>query len=335
MEKHPKISVIVPVYNSQKYLRECLNTLTLQTYENIEIICIDDGSKDGSLKILEEYSQKDDRIKVLSQKNAGQSSARNKGLLLAKGEYVSFIDSDDVVSLLLYEKFVNALNSLRRDIDIYMFNGDHFYKRTNTPVSPKFFVPAQWKNREKKEIFTLDDCQNPFGGNLSAVNKIYNVNFLKDNEITFETGKIFEDQLFSIETFINADSIFINNDILYHYRHFEHFSTMNTLNGKKIRDIFYIINKIEDVLKAKEKYEEYKYALFQHKFRQFSFLFFKTELKGKAAFYDEIKERLRCCYEDQMNKEICKKLSGFDIFNDIMNLNWFKFYLKYKDTAQI
>lgn len=103
MEGQPKVSVIIPVYNAEKYLRECLDSVVNQTLEEIEVICVDDGSTDGSLDILYEYEEKDSRVKVLKQKNQHAGVARNAGIDIAQGEYVHFLDSDDYLTLNAYE----------------------------------------------------------------------------------------------------------------------------------------------------------------------------------------------------------------------------------------
>ena len=104
----PKISVIIPCYNVEKYLRECLDSVVNQTLKDIEIICVNDGSTDGTQKILEEYAQKDDRILLINKPNGGLSLARNTGMEKMRGEYVAFLDSDDWVDLDFYEKLYNA-----------------------------------------------------------------------------------------------------------------------------------------------------------------------------------------------------------------------------------
>ena len=102
----PKISVIVPVYNVEKYLARCLDSIINQTLADIEIICINDGSTDNSLEILNDYAKKDSRIKIIDQTNAGLSCARNAGMQIAQGEYIGFVDSDDWIDLDFYEKLV-------------------------------------------------------------------------------------------------------------------------------------------------------------------------------------------------------------------------------------
>lgn len=111
-----KISVIVPVFNAEKYLKMCLNSLVSQTLKNIEIICIDDGSTDNSLAILDKFKSKDDRIKIIKQKNYGVSMARNNGISEAQGEYIGFVDADDWVDKDFFEKLYNAAQKYNADI---------------------------------------------------------------------------------------------------------------------------------------------------------------------------------------------------------------------------
>ena len=102
-----KVSVVIPIWNTEKYLRKCLASVVNQTYKNLEIICINDGSPDNSLAILEEYAKKDSRIIIINQGNAGVSTARNRGLDIATGEYISFVDPDDWIESNTYESTVN------------------------------------------------------------------------------------------------------------------------------------------------------------------------------------------------------------------------------------
>ena len=112
----PKISIIIPIFNTEKYLKTCLNSVLNQTLKEIEIICINDGSTDNSLKIIEEYASKDKRIKFISQKNNGVSYARNKGLEIATGEFIGFVDSDDYASKNFFEKLYNSALKTNSDI---------------------------------------------------------------------------------------------------------------------------------------------------------------------------------------------------------------------------
>ena len=128
----PKISVIIPIYNTQNYLEKCLDSVINQTFKDIEIICVNDCSKDNSLEILKKYSKKDKRIKIIDFKeNKGPASARNEALNIAKGEYISFIDSDDWINLDFYEKlYFSSQNSF---IDIIK-GTINFYFDDMTPL---------------------------------------------------------------------------------------------------------------------------------------------------------------------------------------------------------
>ncbi len=121
MDMIPKVSIIIPVYNVEKYLKECLNSVVNQTLKEIEIICVDDGSTDNSLSILEEYAKKDNRINLLKQENSGAGAARNKGLDSARGEYIYFLDSDDFLELNAIEILYNQIAKNQADICFFKF----------------------------------------------------------------------------------------------------------------------------------------------------------------------------------------------------------------------
>ena len=121
-----KVSVIIPIYNTEKYLKECLNSVINQSLVDIEIICINDGSTDNSIEILNEFKKQDGRISVISQDNQGQAVARNKGLSLANGEYIYFMDSDDILDLTALEKVYSL--SKENDLDLIIFKLINFIK---------------------------------------------------------------------------------------------------------------------------------------------------------------------------------------------------------------
>ena len=120
---NPKISVIIPVYNVEDYLEECLDSIINQTFKDLEIICINDGSQDNSLNILEEYAEKDNRIKIITTKNQGLSAARNRGLENITGDYVYFIDSDDYLELTAFEELYAV--SEEKSLDLIHFKFDN------------------------------------------------------------------------------------------------------------------------------------------------------------------------------------------------------------------
>lgn len=173
-----KVSVIVPVYNSEKYLKKCLDSLCNQTLKDIEIICINDGSKDNSLKMLNEYKKNDSRIIIIDKENGGQASARNKGIDIAKGEFISFIDSDDYVKIDMLEKMYNKAYDENADLvvcDYYEGNEQNGFKKINA------------KNT------TYTEKINFMFGNISPWNKLIKTCLIKNNNIKFLEQHIYED----------------------------------------------------------------------------------------------------------------------------------------------
>ncbi len=164
---------------------------------------------------------------------------------------------------------------------------------------------------------------------MAVYNKIYRADFLRENKIKFINGLFLEDQFFYIESFLKAKAFIINNEPLYIYNQTNNSSTTNTIS-KSVFKIFRTINKVEQVLKENKCIEEYKYAFFQHKYNQYSFLYFKTPLFSKPKFYDQMKARLLLTQQENFKPSVCKKLAGYNIFEDIFKLNWWKFYFKYR-----
>ena len=154
-----KISVIIPVYNVEKYLKKCLDSICNQTLQDIEIICVDDGSSDSSLEILRQYEAKDSRVKVLTQSNQKQGAARNNGISIAKGEYLGFIDSDDWIDLDYYEQLYNSAKTFDCDIAIA-----DYIRIGNGTTKKRLHI--------KDEVIVTDfaqkvnDCCNPFSFRL-------------------------------------------------------------------------------------------------------------------------------------------------------------------------
>lgn len=335
MENKPLISVIVPVYNVQKYIRQCLNSIILQTYRNLEIILIDDGSKDASLKIIREYEKKDNRIKVLTQKNEGVSKTRNKGIALSKGDYISFIDSDDYISLSLYQKFVNSINNAKTNPDLFCFNISFYFEKQNLENigAGHSFDIRDWQNRkDENTIHTFDDCTRPFSGNLSSCNKIFKRSFLVGNNLYFPDRRCFEDFQFSFFCLLAAKSIILTNERLYSYRKISKNSLTRNYNTY-VFDIFDVNKQIENKLKAMGQYENYKYAFFQHKYRQYAFLFFQANKKDRVKFFINAKIDLKTTFDSAMKLEIVSQLRDFNICEDFLTIDEEIFYQKYKNKV--
>ncbi len=206
--KIEKISVIIPIYNVENYLNECIHSILNQTYKNIELILVDDGSTDKSFEICQIWSKKDKRIKLLHQKNSGASAARNIGLKIASGEYISFIDSDDFINDHMYEKMISRMKETKADICICGYNDifenrikKHVYKNIPDDFSPQFFIKH------------LDDSDKYKG---YVWNKLFSKNILQG--IYFdETLSILEDMEYICRISSKIKKCTVVNEPLYNY----------------------------------------------------------------------------------------------------------------------
>lgn len=181
-----KVSIILPVYNSENFLKECLNSLLNQTYENIEIVCVNDGSNDNSLCILEEYSKKDDRIKVFSQENKGVASARNYALSQCSGEYITFMDSDDIVCADSIEKSLACAIKNESDIVInYLYSYDYFHRNIED-----FACLEPWRMFLKKEFLDKNDLKFSENIEIGSDGVFANKVFALANKISKNYAKI-------------------------------------------------------------------------------------------------------------------------------------------------
>lgn len=201
------ISVIIPVYNVEKYIERCIESITRQTYTNLEIIIIDDGSKDNSKAICQKLENKDKRIKIYSQENKGAAAARNYGISKANGEYIGFVDSDDYIEEKMYEELIHSLKENNADIAIC---GRYIENKDNNIV---------YTSKENRLLMTSDEALSEVNSlksfDMSPCDKLYKRAIL--NEVKFPEGKNSEDFYFMYEALFNCEKIFYFSNPLYHY----------------------------------------------------------------------------------------------------------------------
>lgn len=249
---NPLISIIIPVYNVELYLRDCINSVLTQTYTNLEVILIDDGSSDNCPSICDEYQKKDNRIKVIHQENQGLSGARNCGIKIAQGEYLSFVDSDDI----LHPDYINLLLDAINNSGYKISQCNNFSFSDTLPLN-------QHQNHTIKTLQLLDifDIQN----SMCAWGKLFHKS-LFDN-IIFPVGKIHEDEFIIYKILYKAKNIAFCNSILYFYR---------TRDGSIMQhreEVFYT-----DFLEALLKNYKYFYSLNEYQISE-KFLLRLTYLK--------------------------------------------------------
>lgn len=205
---NPLISVIVPIYNVEKYLSRCVDSIINQTYKNLEIILVDDGSPDNCPKMCDDYAEKDSRIKVVHKKNGGLSDARNAGMTVASGEYISYIDSDDYVAVDFFEILLNTIQKENSDIaecGVVKFYEDNRFDDFADDLSVKTY--------ETQDALSALIAENPF--HQHVWNKLYKTELVKD--IPYAVGKLNEDEFWTYQVFGKAQKISKVNKIMYFY----------------------------------------------------------------------------------------------------------------------
>ena len=274
--KNDLISVIVPVYNVEAYLEECLNSIIKQSYKNLEIILVNDCSSDKSLSIIKEYAQLDKRIVIIENKeNLGLSGSRNEGINASRGKYIVFIDSDDYVELDYVKELYNNLISHNVDLCIcqasLLNDRDGFINNTDS----YFTMLALLENNYFKKVVNVDDLLTKEFSNYPspmAWGKIYKADIIKEHNLQFPINLKNEDELFFVKYILKIKSLFILYKPLYIYRVNRVDSIMSKMvpidqNIKIFELIFNEINSHRDALKYRN-FLFYYYNLFVYKMLQ-------------------------------------------------------------------
>ena len=255
-----KVSVLVPIYNVEQYLPECLDSLCAQTLKNIEIICINDGSTDASGAILDEYAKNNSNIVVINKKNSGYGDSMNRGLEAATGEYIGIVESDDFIDANGFEKLYELAK--KTDADIVKAN---YYYHSND----KDEIHEVVKNQKLNKAITISDDYNILIEEPGIWSAIYRRDFLNDNKIRFRTtpGASYQDTGFFFKTACAAKKIVYTKNAYLHYR------TDNANSSvKSLEKVNYVVEEYADIEKYLEKCDitdEVKYTIQAAKFGAF------------------------------------------------------------------
>ncbi len=248
---NPEISIIIPVYNSEKYLRRTLDSVLNQEFQNFEVIMINDGSSDSSLEIMEEFEKKFNMCQIINTKNQGVSAARNIGIKYSRGKYLSFIDSDDFV----HPSFLKVLyNSIKKyDADIACCNHFLHWEKSNICFRDILFLPSGLYSSEKILKFLISDVRLHY----YIWNKLWKKSLFIDNQIEFQ-NMCFEDIFVSLRLFYFANNITVDSSPLYYYN-IRSGSTVNAMNRKKYNDYITAFALTRNFLEIKKIYNKYKF----------------------------------------------------------------------------
>lgn len=220
--KNEKITIIVPVYNVERYLQQCIESLINQSYENLEIILVNDGSTDASGEICDKYSSVDNRVKVIHKKNEGVSIARNTGLKEASGEYIAFVDGDDFLDKDIYFKLFQIINNSKYDLVMCRFYKS--FSNRNNVIENEPLKEGEYKKEEIFKKLILPMIGNSFKNTgkeliMGAVWRcLYKKEIIEKNRIEFPIIKIAEDMLFHLNYLGYCNCVYILEEALYFYR---------------------------------------------------------------------------------------------------------------------
>lgn len=281
-----KISIAIPVYNVEKYLKECLDSVVNQTFQDIEILCINDGSTDNSLAILQEYAKKDSRVTIINKENGGYASAINKGLELASGEYFAIVESDDYCALNMFECLYNKIQGTIAD---YVTCNFYFKSERKTKVchySDGINIDENGFFNIKTNPCVIDKVAYPW-------KSLYRKSFLQEHNIKMlQDGKgAYEDQPWNMMNLVNAKNILLVEEPLYYYRVDANGSSTN--NGSR-RIINYIGRRCQarEILKNSGLFEDSEVKEY----------FYSAALKGTYFFYKKIAPEFKPEYYKKMQE---------------------------------
>lgn len=310
----PKVSVIVPVYNTEKYLKKCLETLVNQTMEEIEIIIVNDGTKDNSMTIAREFAKKyPEKIVILEKENGGLSDARNYAIPYAKGEYIAFLDSDDYVEINMYEDMYNLAKSENCDM-----------------VECNFYW--EYPKKTKEDIGTIYHNKREMLEKIRVVawNKLIKREILEQTKIRFPVGYRYEDVEFTYKLIPYIEKSLILPKTLVHYVQRE--DSISNSQNEKTKDIFKLLDNVIEFYKEKRLYAEY-YEELEYTYTRFLFcssLLRMVKIKDKNVKKDLLNktwENVNINFPNWKKNSILKKnKSGKNFYMKTLNKLTYKIY---------
>lgn len=297
-----KISIIVPIYNVEKYLEKCIKSIVSQTYKDLEVILVDDGSNDNSGKIADAWAIKDDRIKVIHKKNGGLSEARNSGMKIATGEYIGFVDSDDWINCKMYEILMENLNQYDADISVCSFKKVY----ENKVVEQSKVIDKKIYKFNAEEA--LEDLINE--GKLKQIvcNKLYKKKLI-DN-VYFEYGKIHEDEFWTYQVLSKTNNIVYTERQLYYYLQREGSIMNKSFSIKRLYALEARNNRLKYI---KEKFPKLqlqaKKSLFFSCLYQYQSMLSSDNVENKEMYSQAIEKYIYCIefHKNERKKLILKE----------------------------
>ncbi len=216
----PGLSIVIPVYNGEKYIRQCYEGIASQSYSDWEAVFVDDGSTDKGPSILDEIASEDTKVKVIHKANGGTATARNAGLDVASGEYITFLDCDDEIKTEMYEKMVDLMNSTKADMGVcgfyFKLERESADSTETTYLEEKYYPTSHYKNRIEIKEHLVDMWDSDLLSNVW--NKLYRMDLIREKNLRYRDGHVYtEDRVFNRQFIENCNSIAFTSECLYYY----------------------------------------------------------------------------------------------------------------------
>ena len=317
-----KVSVVIPVYNVEDFLGECLDSITNQTLSDIEIICVNDGSADRSLEILNEYASRDERITVLDQENGGHAVATNRGMKLATGKYIFFMDSDDILELTALEDTYKIAEE--RDVDFVIFQAINYYMDTGELVEAENYSMNDLADFVGDRVFSYRDIMDyVFDITVTPWSKLYNREFVMKNNITYPEGLVFDDNVFFYDTLFAAERITFLRKHLFKRRWYSSSST--TSGAKHFINYVDICDLIWQGFFKYGVFDDFKEAMLIKKFHTLFHWYKLIKPEFKQMYLDKVREDYqRIDSDSEFRDYILKDLKPHEV-------KLYEYVLKYED----
>lgn len=305
----PKVSILVPIYNVEKFLPQCLESLIHQTLEDIEIICLDDGSTDNSPEIIRKYAKQDTRIRIITKKNTGYGDTMNLGISVAKGMYIGIVESDDFASLEMFKKLFDL--AVKYNVEIvksrFWLYWDDIGKRQSSKI-PFLKYDAVIKPTDYPNIFT----------EISIWSAIYKRSFLINNTITFQTtpGASYQDASFAFKALAKVNAIYFTSEAFLNYRQDNPNSSVKATSWEKI---MYSIGEVKET----ERFLKNNKVLFAKLHAILNTIKLKTYLSNmeraqngnRRNLYDYIKNDVAQIYDSELFvKELFRRVESLQVY---------------------
>ena len=330
-----EISVIIPAYNAIDYLDEAINSIINQSFRDLEIICVDDGSTDNTLEVLQSYASKDNRIQVYHQENQGPGGAINTGLSKAKGKYIYVMDADDILDLNALDDLYNIMEE--KDLDFVIFKAINYDEGTGKYYEHDYFTMPKLQKCVGDSVFDWRDIgDNIFYICVTSWSKLYKHELIKENNIQMPSNVIYEDNIFFWQILFNSSKIYFYDKFLYtrrvHSSFIIHSRNERSVDTIKITDLiiqtfidYGYFEEFKDFLyNRKVSAVHSRYKLINEEFKEFFFTEMKKDfekIRGHEK-YDEFYSNLYTCNKTIFNNVIESETHvEYDLREELSNLN--------------